>query len=239
MLARRLCWDCNYWHEFEAKLELEHAKMTIIDGHVYGPGNRTSGEFRGMAGRRFDIEYIEPSVHAGKRITTFDLWSGSTLPETLKARFPAIAGPGREDICYATTNRQAAVKAVAPKIDALLVIGAPNSSNSRRLVEVGAAAGCSYSMLIQRAADIDWRALGGARSIGLTAGARGSRSSEPNQPNAETSARVFGFPPQCAFSRTRARRRPLSRSTGRQAQRSGFSCLFNPHSVSEEFQGSG
>ncbi len=91
MLARRLCWDCNYWHEFEAKLELEHAKMTIIDGHVYGPGNRTSGEFRGMAGRRFDIEYIEPSVHAGKRITTFDLWSGSTLPETLKARFPDTA----------------------------------------------------------------------------------------------------------------------------------------------------
>jgi 4-hydroxy-3-methylbut-2-enyl diphosphate reductase len=82
-----------------------------------------------------------------------------------------IDAPAHDDICYATTNRQAAVKAVAPKIDALLVIGAPNSSNSKRLVEVGSAAGCPYSMLIQRAADIDWRALEGVRAIGLTAGA--------------------------------------------------------------------
>ncbi|MCB1391590.1 MAG: 4-hydroxy-3-methylbut-2-enyl diphosphate reductase, partial [Rhodobacteraceae bacterium] len=72
---------------------------------------------------------------------------------------------------YATTNRQAAVKAVAPGIDALLVIGAPNSSNSKRLVEVGRAAGCAYAQLIQRAEDIDWRALQGARAVGLTAGA--------------------------------------------------------------------
>jgi 4-hydroxy-3-methylbut-2-enyl diphosphate reductase len=91
--------------------------------------------------------------------------------EALRARFPAIVGPHREDICYATTNRQAAVKAIAPRIDALLVIGAPNSSNSRRLVEVGQAAGCGYAQLVQRAADIDWRALEGARAVGLTAGA--------------------------------------------------------------------
>ncbi len=84
----------------------------------------------------------------------------------LRARFPAIVGPAKEDICYATTNRQAAVKAVAGKIDALLVIGAPNSSNSLRLVEVGKAAGCAYSQLVQRAADIDWRALGAIRSVG-------------------------------------------------------------------------
>jgi len=89
----------------------------------------------------------------------------------LKARFPQIHAPAHDDICYATTNRQAAVKVMAPQIRALLVIGAPNSSNSRRLVEVGQAAGCPYSMLIQRAADIDWRALQGAGSIGLTAGA--------------------------------------------------------------------
>jgi hypothetical protein len=65
--------------------------MTIIEGHVYGPGNRTTGEMRGMAGRRFDIEYIEPSANAGKRITTFDLWSGSTLPDRLRERFPDTA----------------------------------------------------------------------------------------------------------------------------------------------------
>ncbi len=93
------------------------------------------------------------------------------IAAALKTRFPLIHAPAHDDICYATTNRQAAVKAVAPKIDALLVIGAPNSSNSKRLVEVGTAAGCAYSMLVQRAADIDWRALATARAIGLTAGA--------------------------------------------------------------------
>lgn len=91
MLERRLCWNCNYWHDMEQRLEKEHAGMTIIEGHIYGPGNRTTGNFRGMAGRRFDIEYIEPSIYAGKRITTFDLWSGSALPENLKARFPDTA----------------------------------------------------------------------------------------------------------------------------------------------------
>lgn len=91
MLEKRLCWDCNYWQEAEEKYTKEHTTMTIIDGHVYGPGNRTSGEFRGMAGRRFDIEYIEPSVYAGQRTTTFDLWSGSVLPDNLKAKFPDTA----------------------------------------------------------------------------------------------------------------------------------------------------
>ncbi|MDG1532263.1 MAG: 4-hydroxy-3-methylbut-2-enyl diphosphate reductase [Paracoccaceae bacterium] len=89
----------------------------------------------------------------------------------LKARFPAIVGPHKEDICYATTNRQEAVKAVAPRVDAMLVIGAPNSSNSRRLVEVARNAGCTYSQLVQRATDIDWRALEGINALGITAGA--------------------------------------------------------------------
>jgi 4-hydroxy-3-methylbut-2-enyl diphosphate reductase len=103
--------------------------------------------------------------------TTLSVDDTAEIAVALKARFPAIVAPAHDDICYATTNRQAAVKAVAPKIDALLVIGAPNSSNSKRLVEVGRAAGCAYAQLIQRAADIDWRALAGARAIGLTAGA--------------------------------------------------------------------
>ncbi|MEY4984893.1 MAG: hypothetical protein RIR62_3159 [Pseudomonadota bacterium] len=103
--------------------------------------------------------------------TTLSVDDTAGIVAALQARFPAIVGPHKEDICYATTNRQAAVKAVAPKIDALLVIGAPNSSNSKRLVEVGSAAGCAYSQLIQRAADIDWRALEGIRAVGVTAGA--------------------------------------------------------------------
>ena len=89
----------------------------------------------------------------------------------LRARFPNIIGPHKEDICYATTNRQAAVKAISSHIDALLVIGAPNSSNSKRLVEVGSANGCAYSQLVQRATEIDWRALAGIQSVGITAGA--------------------------------------------------------------------
>ncbi|MFN3615166.1 MAG: 4-hydroxy-3-methylbut-2-enyl diphosphate reductase, partial [Rubrimonas sp.] len=103
--------------------------------------------------------------------TTLSVDDTAEIAAALHARFPAIVAPHREDICYATTNRQAAVKAMAPRIDALLVIGAPNSSNSQRLVEVGRAAGCGYAQLIRRAADIDWRALEGARAVGLTAGA--------------------------------------------------------------------
>ncbi len=103
--------------------------------------------------------------------TTLSVDDTAEIVEALRARFPAIVGPHKEDICYATTNRQEAVKAMAPKSDAMLVIGAPNSSNSKRLVEVGRRAGCAYAQLVQRAADIDWRALEGIRSIGITAGA--------------------------------------------------------------------
>ena len=103
--------------------------------------------------------------------TTLSVDDTAAIVAALQARFPAIVGPHKEDICYATTNRQAAVKAIAPRIDALLVIGAPNSSNSQRLVEVGRAAGCSYAQLVQRASDIDWRALTGVRAVGVTAGA--------------------------------------------------------------------
>ncbi len=103
--------------------------------------------------------------------TTLSVDDTAEVVAALNARFPTIVGPHKEDICYATTNRQEAVKAVALMIDALLVIGAPNSSNSRRLVEVGSKAGCGYSQLVQRARDIDWRALSGITSVGITAGA--------------------------------------------------------------------
>ena len=82
-----------------------------------------------------------------------------------------IRGPAREDICYATTNRQEAVKAIAGRLDLLLVVGAPNSSNSRRLVEVGEKYGCRRGLLVQRAADLDWSELAALRTVGLTAGA--------------------------------------------------------------------
>ncbi|MDD9922761.1 MAG: 4-hydroxy-3-methylbut-2-enyl diphosphate reductase [Boseongicola sp.] len=103
--------------------------------------------------------------------TTLSVDDTADIVAALQSRFPTIVGPHKEDICYATTNRQEAVKAVASKIDALLVIGAPNSSNSKRLVEVGQAAGCEYSQLVQRASDIDWRALDGITTVGVTAGA--------------------------------------------------------------------
>ncbi|MEE4345248.1 MAG: 4-hydroxy-3-methylbut-2-enyl diphosphate reductase [Paracoccaceae bacterium] len=103
--------------------------------------------------------------------TTLSVDDTAEVVAALKARFPGIHGPHKEDICYATTNRQEAVKAMAPKCDAMLVVGAPNSSNSKRLVEVGARAGCAYAQLVQRATDIDWRALEGISSVGITAGA--------------------------------------------------------------------
>ncbi|WP_080458682.1 4-hydroxy-3-methylbut-2-enyl diphosphate reductase [Roseovarius sp. A-2] len=103
--------------------------------------------------------------------TTLSVDDTAEVVTALQARFPAIKGPHKEDICYATTNRQEAVKAMAQRAEAMLVVGAPNSSNSKRLVEVGARAGCSYAQLVQRATDIDWRALQGITSIGITAGA--------------------------------------------------------------------
>lgn len=103
--------------------------------------------------------------------TTLSVDDTKDIVAALQVRFPQIVGPHKEDICYATTNRQEAVKAIAPKADAMLVVGAPNSSNSRRLVEVGAKAGCNYAQLVQRADNIDWRALEGITSVGITAGA--------------------------------------------------------------------
>ena len=103
--------------------------------------------------------------------TTLSVDDTAAIVAALQARFPSIIGPAKEDICYATTNRQAAVKAIAPRIDALLVVGAQNSSNSKRLVEVGRASGCAYSQLVMRADQIDWRAIEGVRHVGVTAGA--------------------------------------------------------------------
>ncbi|WP_208351359.1 4-hydroxy-3-methylbut-2-enyl diphosphate reductase [Pseudaestuariivita rosea] len=117
------------------------------------------------------VQVRDPEKLAFVTQTTLSVDDTADIVAALQARFPGIVGPHKEDICYATTNRQDAVKAMAPKCDAMLVVGAPNSSNSRRLVEVGARAGCGYAQLVQRATDIDWRALQGISTLGITAGA--------------------------------------------------------------------
>jgi 4-hydroxy-3-methylbut-2-enyl diphosphate reductase len=103
--------------------------------------------------------------------TTLSVDDTREIVAVLRERFPSIAGPHKEDICYATTNRQDAVKAIAPRADLVLVIGAPNSSNSMRLVEVAKRAGAGDAMLIRRASDIDWSMVKGNSVVGLTASA--------------------------------------------------------------------
>ena len=103
--------------------------------------------------------------------TTLSVDDTSAIVEVLQARFPQMKAPHKEDICYATTNRQNAVKAVASRSDIVFVIGAPNSSNSVRLVEVAKRAGAPRAELVSCAADVDWDALAGIASVGITAGA--------------------------------------------------------------------
>ncbi len=163
----------------EAQRHFENGLQMVMIGHAGHPetigtmGQLPEGEVL-LVETAADVETLsvrDPAKLAYITQTTLSVDDTAGIVAALNQRFPAIVGPHKEDICYATTNRQAAVKAIAGKIDALLVIGAPNSSNSRRLVEVGANAGCAYAQLIQRATDIDWRALGTIRALGLTAGA--------------------------------------------------------------------
>ncbi|MDH5557092.1 MAG: 4-hydroxy-3-methylbut-2-enyl diphosphate reductase [Alphaproteobacteria bacterium] len=103
--------------------------------------------------------------------TTLSVDDTAEIVAALKQRFPDIHGPGKEDICYATTNRQSAVKSMAPQCDALIVVGSANSSNSRRLVEVAVSKGCANAFLLQNAAALDWTRLAGVSRLGITAGA--------------------------------------------------------------------
>jgi 4-hydroxy-3-methylbut-2-enyl diphosphate reductase len=117
------------------------------------------------------VEVEDPNRLAFITQTTLSVDDTAEMIAVLRRRFPRIHGPKKEDICYATTNRQQAVKAIAARCDAILVVGAPNSSNSQRLVEVARKLGCGKAMLVQRAADIDWRQLEGMGVLGVTAGA--------------------------------------------------------------------
>ncbi len=117
------------------------------------------------------LEVREPAKLAFVTQTTLSVDDTKDVIAVLQRRFPLIKGPFKEDICYATTNRQEAVKEIAARIDLLLVVGAPNSSNSKRLVEVGVKNGCPRGILVQRASELDWTALQGLSTVGLTAGA--------------------------------------------------------------------
>ncbi|MGR3805274.1 4-hydroxy-3-methylbut-2-enyl diphosphate reductase [Marinibacterium profundimaris] len=163
----------------EAQRHFENGLQMIMIGHAGHPetvgtmGQLPEGEVL-LVETVADVAHVD--VRDAERLafvtqTTLSVDDTRDIVAALKARFPAIVGPHKEDICYATTNRQEAVKAIAGKVDAMLVVGAPNSSNSKRLVEVGAREGCSYAQLVQRAGDIDWRALEGISAIGITAGA--------------------------------------------------------------------
>jgi len=163
----------------EAERHHENGLQIVMIGHAGHPetigtmGQLPEGEVL-MVETEADVDGLsvrDPERLAFVTQTTLSVDDTAGIVRALTARFPRIVGPHKEDICYATTNRQESVKAMAGRIDAMLVVGAPNSSNSRRLVEVGERAGCSYAQLVQRATDIDWRALEGIRAIGITAGA--------------------------------------------------------------------
>lgn len=163
----------------EAERHHENGLQIVMIGHAGHPetigtmGQLPEGEVL-LVETEADVATLavrDPQQLAFVTQTTLSVDDTKGIVAALQAKFPAIVGPHKEDICYATTNRQEAVKAMAGKIDAMLVVGAPNSSNSRRLVEVADRNGCSYAQLVQRADDIDWRAIEGIRSIGITAGA--------------------------------------------------------------------
>jgi 4-hydroxy-3-methylbut-2-enyl diphosphate reductase len=163
----------------EAERHYENGLQMIMIGHAGHPETvGTMGQLPEdevlLVETEADVALVE--VRDASRLayitqTTLSVDDTVGMVAALQKRFPKIMGPHKEDICYATTNRQEAVKAIAPLSDALLVVGASNSSNSKRLVEVASRAGCSYAQLVQRATDIDWRALDGIKSVGITAGA--------------------------------------------------------------------
>jgi 4-hydroxy-3-methylbut-2-enyl diphosphate reductase len=163
----------------EAERHNKNGLQIIMIGHRGHPetigtmGQLPEGEVL-LVEDELDVQVLEvrdPQNLAYVTQTTLSIDDTFSVVQALQKKFPAIQGPHKEDICYATTNRQLAVKEIANKIDALLVVGAPNSSNSKRLVEVGKRAGCNYSQLVQRADEIDFRALKGIETLGITAGA--------------------------------------------------------------------
>ena len=163
----------------EAERHFRDGRKIILIGHAHHPevigtmGQLPDGSIT-LVEDAHQAEHLE--VDAPQRLayitqTTLSVDDTAEIIAVLQRRFPAIHGPKKEDICYATTNRQEAVKVISEQCDALLVVGAPNSSNSARLVEVARKLGCDRAMLVQRAEDVDWSKIDGVRTLGLTAGA--------------------------------------------------------------------
>lgn len=163
----------------EAERHFGHGLEIILIGHAGHPEVvGTMGQL--PVGTVHLIETLEdaqamiprdPNKLAYITQTTLSVDDTAAIVAVLKERFPSISVPHKEDICYATTNRQEAVKRIADTCDHMLVIGAPNSSNSMRLVEVALRSGCKGADLVQRASDIDWGKLSGVETVGITAGA--------------------------------------------------------------------
>lgn len=163
----------------EAQVHHKRGRHIILIGHAGHPevigtmGQLPEGAVT-LVETVDDIARLEPGDSDNLAFvtqTTLSVDDTQDMVDALKARFPAIVGPHKEDICYATTNRQGAVKRVAPQVDAMIVVGSPNSSNSQRLREVAEREGCPVVRLILRAQDIDWSLFGNIRSLGITAGA--------------------------------------------------------------------
>lgn len=163
----------------EARTHYEEGLEIVLIGHAGHPevigtlGQLPAGAATlietTQAAQRFEPR--DPERLAYITQTTLSVDDTAAIVATLRERFPAIIGPRKEDICYATTNRQAAVKVIAPRCDAVIVVGAPNSSNWLRLVEVAERAGCQRALLVQQAADIPWSDLENIGTLGVTAGA--------------------------------------------------------------------
>ena len=163
----------------EAQRHFNEGHQIVLIGHrghpeVVGTMGQLPAEAISLVETVADAEVFEPDNPeklAFVTQTTLSVDDTSAIVAVLRRRFPAIVGPHKEDICYATTNRQEAVKRVAPMVDAMIVVGSPNSSNSVRLVEVAQRAGCARSMLVERASEIDWSKFEGITRLGVTAGA--------------------------------------------------------------------
>ena len=163
----------------EAERHFREGREVVLVGHAGHPevigtlGQLPAGAIHLIEGREAAESFVprDPSRLAYATQTTLSIDETEQVVAVLRRRFPSIAGPRKEDICYATTNRQNAVKAMAAECNAIVVIGAPNSSNSVRLVEVARAAGCEQAVLVRSAADLDWSAFEQTRVVGITAGA--------------------------------------------------------------------
>jgi 4-hydroxy-3-methylbut-2-enyl diphosphate reductase len=163
----------------EAQRHVKSGRRVVLIGHEGHPEiEGTLGQV--PAGRAVLVESVadvaaldsppgEALAYATQ--TTLSVEDTATIVAALQARFPDIEGPQGDDICYATTNRQNAVKALAPTVDAVIVLGAPHSSNARRLVETARRAGCARALLLERAEALDWSALEGIGRLGITAAA--------------------------------------------------------------------